>query len=357
MTTISSTILPSPDFTWDPKANPPKAGLRPTRGGTYRLAPEPINGRLVVHNYGHAGAGITMSWGCAIEVASIIAAAGHGAGEAVAVLGGGVMGLTASVILSERGFKVTMFARDYPPNTTSNVAGGQWAPASIQHTDKVQFERILKNAFDTHKARGAAYGVSPRLNYATQRLPSFADVPTIIVPPPEALAHLPFAKLTSRGFVYSTLLIEPPIFLPRLVSDLDSREVVRNVRTFGTLGEVLSDPSVDQKIIVNCTGLGARDLCNDRHVHPVKGQLVMLPAQPRLDYLFCAPGYLFPRKDQFAPTGIEPGSDPTPGGIDREVRLSCSTRNDRKSWVSHPLSPPFARFRALTYPCGLFRAR
>jgi D-amino-acid oxidase len=102
-----------------------------------------------------------------------------------------VMGLTAAVILAEREFKVTVFAKDYPPNTTSNVAGGQWAPASVPHNDKVQFERILKNAFDMHSARGAAYGVSPRLNYATQKLPSFADVPTTIVPPPKALARLP----------------------------------------------------------------------------------------------------------------------------------------------------------------------
>lgn len=297
--------VPSPDFTWDPIANPPRAGLRPKRNGTYRLAPEPMDGRLIVHNYGHAGAGITMSWGCAIEVAQIIAAAGHGTGEEVAVLGGGVIGLTAAVILAERGFKVTVFAKDYPPNTTSNVAGGQWAPASVEHTNKVQFERILKNAFDTHSSRGAAYGVSPRLNYATQQLPSFGDVPTTIVPPPKRLAHLPFARLKSPGFVYSTLLVEPPIFLPKLISDLDDRNVVRNVRTFGTMSQVLSDASITQKIIINCTGLGARELCNDHNVHAVKGQLAMLPAQPNLDYLFCAPGYLFPRKDAVVVGGTE----------------------------------------------------
>src|SRR6516162_1633695 len=78
--------------------------------------------------------------------------------------------------------------------------------ASVQHKDKTQFDRILTNAYNTHKAKGSAYGVSTRLNYATERLPSFADVPTTIVPPPTPLPHLPFAKLNSPGFVYSTLL-------------------------------------------------------------------------------------------------------------------------------------------------------
>ena len=298
-------FLPSPDFTWNPDTNPPKAGLRPKRDGSYRLEPEKNDGRLIVHNYGHAGAGITMSWGCAHEVAQIIADSGHGPGEEIAVLGGGVIGLTAAVLLAERGFKVTVLAKDFPPNTTSNVAGGQWAPASVQHNNKVQFERILKSAFDTHKARGTAYGVSPRLNYATHRLPSFDDVPTTIVPAPTALAHLPFEKLNSSGFVYSTLLVEPPILLRRLISDLDQHQVQRFVKVFATMNDVLSDPLITQRIIVNCTGLGARQICNDLKVHPVKGQLVMLPAQPNLDYLFCSPGYLFPRQDAVVVGGTE----------------------------------------------------
>ncbi len=46
-------------------------GLRPGRDAV-RLEAEPMGEGLVVHNYGHGGAGITLSWGCAEEVAELI---------------------------------------------------------------------------------------------------------------------------------------------------------------------------------------------------------------------------------------------------------------------------------------------
>ncbi|GAA3457516.1 FAD-dependent oxidoreductase [Dactylosporangium matsuzakiense] len=52
------------------------AGLRPTREGGPRLeiAPEPLpSGTRLVHCYGHGGAGVTLSWGCADEVAGLVA--------------------------------------------------------------------------------------------------------------------------------------------------------------------------------------------------------------------------------------------------------------------------------------------
>jgi len=42
--------LPDPDFSWDPNANPPIAGLRPHRAKSYRLEPEILGRKLVVHN-------------------------------------------------------------------------------------------------------------------------------------------------------------------------------------------------------------------------------------------------------------------------------------------------------------------
>jgi len=46
-------------------------GLRPSRSEV-RLEVEYIDERKVVHNYGHGGAGVTLSWGCAEEVANLV---------------------------------------------------------------------------------------------------------------------------------------------------------------------------------------------------------------------------------------------------------------------------------------------
>jgi D-amino-acid oxidase len=31
-----------------------------------------INGKKIIHNYGHGGAGVTLSWGCADEIVEMI---------------------------------------------------------------------------------------------------------------------------------------------------------------------------------------------------------------------------------------------------------------------------------------------
>jgi D-amino-acid oxidase len=55
--------------------------------------------------------------------------------------------------------------------------------------------------------------------------------------------------------------------------------------------------SVQEKIIVNCTGLGSRKIWNDAEVTPIKGQSALLRPQPQLPYLHGQDGYMFPRAD------------------------------------------------------------
>ena len=50
-------------------AEPVRVGLRPFRGNSVRLGHEP--GTAIIHNYGHGGAGVSLSWGCAEHVAAL----------------------------------------------------------------------------------------------------------------------------------------------------------------------------------------------------------------------------------------------------------------------------------------------
>jgi D-amino-acid oxidase len=101
------------------------AGLRPYRAQGFVVRAEPLGAKRLVHNYGHGGAGITLSWGTS-RLAVDLGLPGHTG--PVAVISAGIMGLTTARLVQEAGFPVTLYTKALPPETTSNIAGGQWAP-------------------------------------------------------------------------------------------------------------------------------------------------------------------------------------------------------------------------------------
>lgn len=313
--------LPAPDFSLD---GYPRyvAGLRPYRDGTFRLESEVIGERLLVQNYGHGGSGITVSWGVALEVLDMVRA--HvsggpvGAAPKVAVLGAGVIGLTSATILREAGFDVTVLAKGFLEETTSSVAGGQFAPSTIavgaDSASSERFRRILRRSFRRHEAKlGLGFGVYRRPNYATKRSRSLDLIPRDVVPEPQYFSALPFPGHENQpGYCYDTLLIEPPVFLRRLEIDLRLAGVRLIRNEFLSLDHILA--TLDHGIIVNCLGLGAGVVMDDPAVVPVRGQLVLLKPQPHLEYLYVGNGYIFPRSDSVVVGGTyERGvTDPTP---------------------------------------------
>jgi glycine/D-amino acid oxidase-like deaminating enzyme len=298
----AATNLPTPDFTFDPNApGACIAGVRPYRNGSYRLDAETDAGKFIVHNYGHGGAGITLSWGCAAKVRDIVqsrVAVSHDL-EA-AVLGAGAMGLTAATLLLDLGLKVTIYSDRKPADTTSAKAGGQWAVSVVEYQGKEQeLKGIIKNAYTTFKnSIGKGFGVSEQPNYTAGRSHNLEIVLQLVpglIPQPLALSRLPFEGHTNPGVKYQTLLIEPPIFLAKLEADLNARGASFVQKKFTSRSDVLA--SVPQNIIVNSTGLGAMTLWSDPKMVPIKGQLAMLPPQPALQYLYGQNGYMFPRAD------------------------------------------------------------
>jgi glycine/D-amino acid oxidase-like deaminating enzyme len=272
------------------------AGIRPYRRGGPRLEREELAGKIVVHNYGHGGAGYTLSWGSASGAADLLR--GLAPGTKVAVLGAGVVGLTTALVLLERGFRARVVARDFPPHTTSDVAGAEWSPDIVERGDtpalRARFDAQLATSWRRFQSLvGARWGVAPRPIYEADDVPSGLDeLPPGLLPAPERVA-LPFAR-KHRARVYRTLLIEAPLFLATLA---------REVRRAGGLlerGELASPRdlrALPEPAVVNCLGVGAGAVFSDRAVVPIRGQLVHLKPQP-LGYLLDHPtGYVVPRAD------------------------------------------------------------
>jgi D-amino-acid oxidase len=294
--------LPTPDFTFNPDAaGACVAAVRPYRIGSYRLEVERASGKSIVHNYGHGGAGITLSWGCAKKVKDIVQGhIGASPGAEVAVLGAGVMGLTAATLLLDLGLRVKIYSDRAVHDTTSYKAGGQWAVSIVAFAGKEnELKGILTDSYNTFKSQiGEDFGVFERPNYTSTPSENLEVVMKLVpdlLPERVDLSRLPFEGHTKPGHMYRTLLVETPTFLKRLAADLDDRGATFVRKEFASSSDVLT--SLTQKIIINCTGFGSKKLWNDAKLIPIKGQLAMLRAQPRLEYLYGQNGYMFPRTD------------------------------------------------------------
>src|SRR5437867_3202493 len=102
-------------------------GLRPHRDSGFVLRAEKLDKKLLVHNYGHGGSGMSLSWGTGYMAAEL--ATEHTQRRA-AVVGCGAVGLTAARQLQRRGFEVTIYAMSVPPDTTSNMSLAGFTPTS-----------------------------------------------------------------------------------------------------------------------------------------------------------------------------------------------------------------------------------
>src|SRR5690606_8571074 len=157
----------------------------------------------------------------------------------------------------------------------------------------VKFARASWRRF--RALEGDAFGVHLRPHYEVGNAGRLlASVPDDTIRPPIALDKLPFARVQRRGEVFHTLLIEPPVYLAAMLRAVLVAGGTLAGSTF-TAREELGE--LPEKIIVNCTGLGARALFADEDVQPVRGQLVHVFAQ-QLPYLLSHEGgHLIPRRD------------------------------------------------------------
>ena len=303
------------------------AGLRPYRAAGFVVRGEALADKRLVHNYGHGGAGITLSWGTS-KLATELGLPGHGG--PVAVIGAGIMGLTTARLVQEAGLPVTLYAAALPPDTTSNIAGGQWSPFGHYRDSQVtpEWRRQFERALDYSWRR---FQIMTGDDYGIRWLPTYAESGGEQPDPSDPLhRYHPGARMLtadehpfpSGNIVrFDTMYAETGRLLVQLMRDVQIAGGRIQVRRFAAPADIAALP---ERLVFNCTGLGARELFGDTGLEPVRGQLAILLPQPEVRYAFTgSAGYMFPRPDGIILGGTfergEWSTTPEPAAIARII--------------------------------------
>jgi glycine/D-amino acid oxidase-like deaminating enzyme len=328
-------VLPDPDFSLLRASDAYLVGIRPHREGgvCLKLDDDLIASRhgskFLIHNYGHGGAGITLSFGCASVVADHVGTLKREIRRpSIAVIGCGVIGLTVAAELRRRwrNLRITIYAKDLDiRRTTSFVAAGQFEPSGIcEEYESEEEKNILADylrrsrdrIIELHKSsRWHRYGIALRRDYTLDHWNRAYDecTPHDVVPQYRS-GTLPFDKLNAAGREYRTWLINPTILLPQLFVELKRSAVRFRKRQFASRDDFAA---LRENIIINCTGYGAKALMNDDDVVAKRGHLVVLRRTLPKQFYFFSGGcgnrrimYVFCRHTDIVVGGtVETGND------------------------------------------------
>jgi len=201
-------------------------------------------------------------------------------GGDVLVVGAGVIGLTAAICLAEAGIRVRIRTEAAPQETTSRAAGAMWGSsfagpaARVRRWAEVSLEEFRALAGEPESGVRIGGGT-----LASRRGPE--------APPPELFPGVEIRRRDEipQGFLAAFSIAVPVLDMPRyldyLCARLDEAGGEIEVHPLRTLADVAGEAPV----VVNCAGIGARDLVPDHALRPVRGQHVVVE-NPGLEEFF-----------------------------------------------------------------------
>src|SRR5579862_1281124 len=278
--------------------------LRPFRAAGPRLEVERVGDKTVVHNYGHGGSGWSLSWGSSSIAVEKAMAAGE---REVAVIGCGALGLTSAILLQRAGAKVTIYAKERPPEVRSARATGTWSPDSrVALTKSVSpdfpalWEKMCRYSFHTYesflgmagnpvewtdrymlsdKAPGEVEAGGP--HEETLDFAQYGNRVADLTPGVQSLPPGSHPFPTRYAWRTSSLAFNIAGYSRQLVTDflVEGGRIER--MEFHSPSEL---NQIAQKVVINATGYGARALWKDESIVPVRGQIAWLIPQPEVNY-------------------------------------------------------------------------
>jgi D-amino-acid oxidase len=278
--------------------------LRPFRAAGPRLDVERVGDKTVIHNYGHGGSGWSLSWGSS----SIAVEKAMQVGERdVAVIGCGALGLTSAILLLRAGAKVTIYAKERPPDVRSARASGTWSPDSrVALTNSVSpdfpalWETMCRRSFHTYES---FLGVAGNPVEWTDRYTLSDTNPAETPANSRSEDPLGFAHYQDRVRDLTPRIQDLPVGSHPFPTRYAQRTSSLTFNVAGYSRQLLNDFFVEggkiehvefhspselsqltQKVVINATGYGARALWHDESIVPVRGQIAWLIPQPEVNY-------------------------------------------------------------------------
>ncbi|XP_068679673.1 D-amino acid oxidase-like isoform X1 [Montipora foliosa] len=203
----------------------------------------------------------------------------------VAVVGAGIIGLSSAVCIQERDptVKVTVITDKLTPNTTSDGAAGLIMPIFIGNSPNHLQRKWFKTTLDElerlsqrdDSGQDLAIYKTTVFYVADEKVeePFWRDlVDGYRLLSQKELAHFP--KPTKFGYSFTALFFNGKYYLPWLIERLKRLGGIITMKTIESLEELAGTYDV----VVNCTGMRARELVNDCSLYPVRGQILRVYA-------------------------------------------------------------------------------
>jgi hypothetical protein len=291
---------------------------RPFRAQGPRLDAEQIGSKLVVHNYGHGGSGWSLSWGSSGVAVRKAMASGE---RDIAVIGCGALGLTSALLLQRAGARVTIYAKDLPPNVRSSLASGVWTPDSricleenATPAFKQLWEQMARSSYQTYQNFLGLSGTpvefidnyfvadepaAARRRNLTDSRPRFADLQRELIPDllTQGEDFAPGSHSLGQRYLRrsSLMMFNLTSYSRLLLGDFAANGGKIEIAEFHTPNDFAG---LREKTLINATGYGARALFGDESLTPVRGQLARWIPQPEVNYGLYYKGISFlPRRD------------------------------------------------------------
>ena len=191
----------------------------------------------------------------------------------MAVIGAGVSGLTSAILFAEKGFETSIFAEQIGDQTNSAAAAAMWYPYDVGPGLEIVSWALASHRHFLELARSPDTGVSIMELHVLSRLGP--------IEPPDWAQSFPTRLLASHevfpafvsGFSINVPLIETGKYLDYLASRLTNGG---GSITGGIRFNALADVAAEFDLIVNCCGIGAREVVPDPEMEPHRGQVAIV---------------------------------------------------------------------------------